>query len=988
MTRELQDLFAQKGLEDLYKLFAAEDVDTSMVRELTDDDLKEIGLSLGQRKRFRAAIKADTNSEQTTSRMPAERRQLTVAFCDLVGSTALATALDPEDLRKVISSYLDTAVGVMKAHSGYLAYTQGDGLMIYFGYPVAHEDDPARAVRASLATVAAIQGMETLAPEPLNVRIGVATGRVVVGDIVGESAAPRDFVVGETPNLAARMQSLAQPGEVVIAEVTQQLASGVFDFDDRGKFSVKGFDEPLSVFAVKGENTGKSRFDARTVDGVQPIVGRQTELNLLAKNWDKAQAGKGRICLIEGPPGIGKSRLVRSVYSLADGAALEWQCARHLSNRALHPMAAALEREAGIRRGDAEDVRRAKAAALIADISGMSESDLPRLASLAGAPMADDAQLDAQVRARLTLDFLVRRVEGKTHTGPALVALEDAHWADPTSLEFLDLLIEHIPELPILLLVTYRPEFEPSEALISAGEILTLEPLAIDAGIDLVTSIGGTRALDAILARRIIEKTDGVPLFVEELTKAIIDSAPSDGAITADTLDAMDIPATLQDSLMSRLDRTGPSKEIAQLGAVIGREFTATMIRAIAPKDADVDGALLQLEDAELLNRTGLMGPDYFVFNHALVQDTAYESILRSKRQEVHLALARAMLDRHPAFGAQEPETIARHCEVGGLVEDAIEHWTAAGQEAVARAANLAAVNYLQSALRLLSTQPEGKQRDATELGLQMTLAAACMSSFGWGSDSVEKASIRAQELAQVLEDGQSLFGATWIRWTYYFLGGQMHKALEMAQTIRQMAEAVPSGIANVAAAHAQSFTHYSRGEIREAIEAIEWGLPSFDLETDRQMLPVFQLASGNALHTMSANVYWLLGQEAKSEEMRDKALEISAALEHVPNRTHCLHVSSWSLMFSRQWARLRERATMARQIAEDESLLLWIPMCDAYLGVAQIAEGEIEEGLALLDSGLAGMRALGTKLTMSQFEICAADGLVRAGRAEKALER
>lgn len=988
MSRALKDLLLSKGLDDLYDPFAKEAIDADILPQLTDEDLKEIGLKLGQRKRFRAAM--GRNSETTPGRvkMAAERRQLTVAFCDLVGSTNLATTLDPEDLRKVITAYLDATVATMQAHGGYLAYTQGDGLMIYFGYPVAQEDDASRAIRAALATVEVVPGLKTPAPEPLSVRVGVATGRVVVGDMAGDSVAPQDFVVGETPNLASRMQSLAEPGEVIVAGTTRQLASGDFEFEPRGTAEVKGFDEPRAVFAVRGEASVRSRFEARAVDGVQPVVGRSTELGWLASQWDAARSGKGTICLIKGPPGIGKSRLVRGLYSSAGRAAIEWQCAPHLSNRALHPIVAELERNAAINRNDKAEDRQRKAAKFVENAAELSEGDLRLLASLVGAPLADDEPMEAPVRARLTLEMLVRRVSGMAADGPALVVLEDAHWADPTTLEFLDLLAGRISEFSLLLIVTARPEFAPTGVLSATGEQLNLQPLGPDAGMELVRSIGGSQALPMALARQIIDKTDGVPLYVEELTKSILDMVPESGALATEMIDMIDIPATLQDSLMSRLDRTGPAKEVAQLGAVIGREFTVPMVRAIVPDGVDLEGALVRLLDSGLLHRGGLMGPEYYVFNHALVQDTAYESMLRTKRQEIHLKLARAMLDSNPAFGVQEPEIVAWHCEVGGLIEEAIVHWTAAGREAVSRAANLAAVNYLQSALRLLMMQPEGKPRDATELGLQMMLAAAYMSSVGWGSDSVEKASMRSQELAQELGDGQSLFGATWIRWTYYYLGGQMGRALEMAQTIRHMAEAGPPGIATLAAAHALSYTHYSRGEIREAIDAVEWGLPYFDLEVDTQMIPVFQLASGNALHTIGVSSYWLLGQEVKSEEMRDRALQISAVLEHAPNRTHCLHVSSWSLMFSRQWERLREFAGMAREIAENESLLLWIPMCDAYLGVAEIGEGSIAPGLELLDRGLAGMRSLGTKLTVSQFEICAADCLVRNGYPEMAFER
>ncbi|WIY23628.1 adenylate/guanylate cyclase domain-containing protein [Parasedimentitalea psychrophila] len=988
MSRTLQDLLSAHGLNDLVELFAVEKIDPSMVHDLTDDDLKEIGLKLGQRKRFRAAINTETVPFPARPRMPAERRQLTVAFIDLVDSTTLATTLDPEDLREVITSYLDIAVATMKAHGGFLAYTQGDGLMVYFGYPVAQEDDPSRAIRAALATAAVVQGMETLAPNPLKVRIGVATGRVVVGDMPGDSATPRDFVVGETPNLATRMQSLANPGEVVVAEATQHLTSGTFDFDARGSVLVKGFGELRTVFAVIRETTGKSRFDAHAVDGVQSIVGREAELKTLAGYWDAACAGNGNICLIEGPPGIGKSRLVRGIYSLAGRAAVEWQCAPHLTNRALHPMVAELERDAGIKRSDTADIRQAKAAALIADTQGLSEADLPYLASLVSAPMENGAQLEAQVRARLTFEALKRRVEGMTTLGPVLVVLEDAHWADPTTLEFLDLLSEHIADLPLLLLVTFRPRFTPSDTLKSSGETLILEPLDPDAGIALVNNIGGEGTLPVVLARRIIEKTDGVPLFIEELTKSILDAALDDDAVMAESHDVVDIPTTLQALLMSRLDRTGVAKEVAQLGAVIGREFTVQMINAIAPVGSDLDVSFQLLEGSELLHRGGLLGPEYFVFNHALVQDTAYESMLRSRRQEVHLALALAMLNGEPAFGVQEPETIARHCEFGGLIEEAIEYWTLAGHEAMDRVANLAALAHFTSALHLLENQPEGSKREDSELGIQMALMAVSMSIYGWGSSKVADAAFRSRDIARSLNNGEALYGATWGIWTMHFLRGELVHGINVAQEVSNMADAVGAPLLLTTADHAVCYTQYYRGELREAFDRYVLGMSRFDPAVDVEIMKNFQITSGLALMDSGAASAWLMGREAEAVEGMQQMLSYMDQLDHSPSYAYGLGALGHFSMVQRNWARMAEVAEQNKALSSDLGYLMWERVADLQLVISRAyLDNKLAESVDQARTAQDQFTASGTRLTELLSIPPVVEMMIAADRAEDGLK-
>ena len=545
MSRELQLLLASHSLEDCYGRLADEDIDIDVLPSLSEDDLKEIGFKLGERKRLMKAV-ADIVTPKDMPKMPAERRNLTVAFCDLVGSTNLASVLDPEDLRSVITQYLDTAVATMRTYGGHLAYTQGDGLMIYFGYPQASEDDALQAIRAGLATVDAVRSLQSKAPDGLNVRIGVATGRVVVGDMVGDATAPKDFVVGETPNLAARLQSLANPGEVLVADQTHELSSGAFEFEPRGVQQIKGFEKARAVFAVKSEVNAKSRFDARAADGLRPIIGRENALSTLESMWAACAQGKGGIALIEGPAGIGKSRLIRSLFNTARAPSLEWQCAPHLSNRALHPITGELERAAGILRSDDAVARHDKAKAIISSDAGLNEYDMEALASLFGYRSEDAGQTDALALARRSRDMVVRRVFSTTKSGPAIAVLEDAHWADPVTLELLDTLADRIDSEPLLLIVTYRPGYTPSPIVQDAATHLPLEPLSEQQSKKLMANVTDGNGLPDALAKRVLEKADGVPLYVEEMTKAILEVFPDPFAMHSDKLDQIAVPATLR----------------------------------------------------------------------------------------------------------------------------------------------------------------------------------------------------------------------------------------------------------------------------------------------------------------------------------------------------------------------------------------------------------------------------------------------------------
>lgn len=995
MKDSLLEILSELGLQEFHQVLVKNDIDESLLFDLNETELREMNFSLGQRKKFVKALQSAAGRKVKrknfpAGRAPAERRQLTVAFCDLVGSTNLATALDAEDVRELMSTYQNKVLEIMRNHGGHLAYLQGDGLMIYFGYPVAQEDDAARAIRASLAISEAVAELATPAAEPLAVRIGLATGIVVVGEMIGGYSDQSDFVIGETPNLASRLQGLAQPGEIVIARETRELAGGLFDYESMGDQALKGFSELVETFRVLGESQIQSRFQARISDDLGPLVGREEELETLLGLWRDAQAGKGHICHVEGQPGIGKSRLVSGLTEHLAGKpheAILLQCGSHLSNRALHPVTRELERAAGFLKTDSTADRAGKLHAFIEDAAGYTAEDFPILADLLGISPDDQLQIDAQTRANITTEMLRRRTAAQAAEKPLFLILEDAHWSDPMTQDFIINMSDWVGSLPVLVLVTFRPEFEPPWTGHSGH--IRLEPLNETAGERLIRQVAGMRDLPPVVAREIIQKTDGVPLFVEELTKVVLEATEGDpNTIDISRLNALSIPATLHDSLMARLDRTGAGREVAQLGSVIGREFTAAMIQAIGPDDLDIDLGLEELLNAGLIYSTETSGQRVFVFNHALVQDVAYDSILKSRRREIHADLAGAMLGGHTAFGTPEPEVLARHCDVAGMLNEAVENWLAAGHHALGQANNLAAVTYLKSALDLLEKLPETDERAQSELAVQMAFAPACMATYGWGSDEVEQACARAQVLAQKLGDGSSLFGSTWGLWTNYFLRGEMVPAMSTALETDAMAEAAGVPMLKTAADHAVGYTRFYRGEISEALSRADRGIARYSAEDEIGIIQTFQFSSTVALRVFRAPCLWLQGQEDAASSAFDEALAFSKEVDHLPSYAYGLGSAGQTLVLQRDWERLEAVAEECMNISRQHGFLLWERVAAVQLALAHGHLGKSSDPISEIDTERAKFFATQTVLTDVLIFPAYAELIIKLGDPEQARDR
>ena len=571
---------------------------------------------------------------------------------------------------------------------------------------------------------------------------------------------------------------------------------------------------------------------------------------------------------------------------------------------------------------------------------------------------------------------------------PVLILVEDAHWADAATLDFLTMLIDRIERLPALLLVTHRPEFTPPWAHAKHAATIALDPLDAAAGAQLLASVVRERVLPPSVVHTILKKAGGVPLFVEELGRTVLDAVP-DLRRGPDSFEALTIPATLQDSLMARLDQLGQAKELAQIGSVIGREFTDEMLRAIAPDHPDIEGGLRRLCDSGLAREHRENDGVGITFHHALIQDAAYKSLLKKRRRDLHRAVAEAMLAQDPAFAGAEPEVIARHCSKGGLAEPAVSHWLAAGLHALDRAANLPALAYLRAALDELQILPPSTERSRTELAIQTALAPAAMAIYGWAAKEVETACRRAIELATAVEDGEALCGATWGLWTNYFIRGEMVPAVKSARSVAAMAAQTGSTFLALAAAHALAYSHYSRGEYREALAAAQAGMARYDRESDLRALRTFQLSPGLALPTLLANVHWFLGDDAEADAALARAHSMAEALQHPPALVHCLCVSSYFLLFARQWERLAPIADRAVRISVEEGFRFWEQMARIIQAFVQAEDGGREGAIQRIIENIVGFKAAtGASIVMSQFEPRLAELLIDSGDAAQAARR
>jgi class 3 adenylate cyclase/predicted ATPase len=798
------------GLGQYGQRFVEHEITLSILPDLTDADLKELGVSaLGHRRLLLRAIaeldgiekRTPTHTTAATAtaipeqRDSAERRQVTVMFSDLVGSTALSARMDPEDFREVISAYQSSVAGTVKRFGGFVAKYMGDGVLVYFGYPQAREDDAERAVRAGLELVGAVSALQSNAP--LQIRIGIATGLVVVGDLIGTGSAQEQVVVGETPNLAARLQGVAEPNTVVIAEGTRRLLGNLFELEDLGARDLKGIAGPLRAWAALRPSSVESRFEALHAAGLTALVGREEELELLLRRWSRAKTGEGQVVLLSGEAGIGKSRLTAALLERLAGephTRLRYFCSPQHTDSALYPIIRQMERAAAFTHGDTAQAKLDKLDPLLAQTS-TSKQDAALLAEMLALP--NDGRyavldLEPQQRRQKTLEALTMQMEALSRQNPVLMIFEDAHWTDPTSLETFGRVVDRVRSLPVLLVVTSRPEFEPpwiGRPYVTALTINRLAQRDIEAMID---GVVGNKLIPANVRQDIIERTDGIPLFVEEMTKAVLEAEGAGAAertVAAVPTTALAVPASLHASLMARLDRLGPAKEVAQIGAAIGREFSHALLAAVMSKpQAELASALNRLVVAGLLFRQGVPPYAMYLFKHALVRDAAYGCLLRGQRQALHARIGSILEAEFPDVVKRQPAILAQHWTDAGSIERAIAYWTKAGQTSVARCAIEEAVVQLRKGLALLPSLAQGPQRSRQEFKLRATLGMGLFVLKGEGAPDSGEEFIRARALCDQLGDRSNLGQVLYMQGCHYVARAEYTAARHSAEDLLHLA--------------------------------------------------------------------------------------------------------------------------------------------------------------------------------------------------------
>ncbi len=999
------------GLQQYESIFTEHAIDTDVLLELTESDLEKLGVLLGDRKRFLKAVKTlrdsspsivDTGQTHspnppTFSNQAEERRHLTIMICDLVDSTALTARLDPEDMRAVMDAYHAACARITRFYDGFLADFRGDGILAIFGYPQAHEDDAERTVRAGLDIAAAVARLETPAATPLAVRIGIATGLVHVRSVGGEGELRDHFVVGDAPNIAARLQSLILPGTVVVADSTRRLLGDRFRLRDLGRHEFKGVTEPVAAFAVEAIAAAESRFEASHLARLTNLIDREKEMEFLLERKDQAWKGEGQIVLISGEAGIGKSRLVAAFEGHTKNqphTVLRCQCSPYYSNSALYPIIEQLERTAGFKPDDTPEQRLDKLEAILARNAAPSEDTAPLLAALLSIPFGDrwpPLVLNPAQQRRRTLSMLLDQFENLARQKPLLLIFEDTHWADATSLELLDLAIERIRHLPFLALFTLRPDFEAPWAGLPNVSTLTLGRLDPDQVGNIIMQMTQGGSLPTEVMKEIVSKTDGNPLFVEELTKAVLESdilvRDANSYRLSGPLPPLAIPATLQDSLMARLDRLQPVKDTAQLAATIGREFSYALIREVATRDETaLRYALAKLEQAELLFRRG--DPPYAVysFKHALVRDSAYESLLKSRRQLLHGQIAQTIETKFPEIAASQPEIVARHFTEAGLAEHSVGYWIKAGHLALSRSANTA-VSHLNEGLKQIPLISDAAQRNKLELLLQTALGNSLQAAQGWSSVNVKHAYTRALELCKETGLDEHTLPVVFGLWTWNFVHPSLGEAQVLARYLLRTAEKIHAPAYQVLAHEALGFTLFAQGQFTASHTELR---QSLSMCVDSAAGEYFELSAQDPrvhVRLYEGLVLWFLGYPDQALRSCAEARRYADQSQHPYSEAMARTISLRVCQLRGEVADVAARVDAAIALCEEHEFIHYLAVALILRGWARAQQNDFEKGVADIQRGREMQRANGALLYESYTLALLAEACTKNERYSEALD-
>ncbi|HXA26327.1 MAG TPA: AAA family ATPase [Acetobacteraceae bacterium] len=917
-------------------------------------------------------------------------------FGDLVDSVAMSTRVDPEVLRPVMSEYHWRCATVIERHGGFVAHYLGDGILAYFGYPKADESDADRAVRAGLALVREV-GQLALNGAPLRARVGIATGQVVVGDLIGRGASLQRGVVGVTPNLAARLQGVARPNTVVIGAATRRLVGGSFIYSDLGQVALRGFDESVPAWEVVGESTVDSRFEARAGGTLTPLVGRHEQLAVLQSRWEQARSGDGQVVLISGEPGVGKSRIITEFEQrLSDDphARLRCFCSPHRQDTALHPFIAQITRAAALTPEDAPRTHLQKLETLFAPLTDKSDEDVAVIADLLSIPTQGyyaPLTLPPRRRKERTLDVLLTYLGGLASREPVLAICEDFHWADPTSHELLDLIIPFVRDRRVLMLVTHRPDLEVSE-LVQDQHVtrVSLDRLNRIEGATLTTNVAA-KDLPPEILQQIIDKSDGIPLFVEELTKAVLECGAlidaGDRYVLTGMSPSLAVPATLHDSLVARLDRLGSTREIAHIGAAIGRTFRHDLLAAVSQvTEEHLETSLLQLIRSELIFRRGMGSNTTYSFKHALVRDAAYASLLKEARRDLHARIAVAIETEFPVLAEKEPEELGRHYTEAGLPIQAIPHWRHAGYKAASRAAYVEAADHFRRALDLLSLLPSDMQRHQIELDLRCQLGLSLLASRGYAFPEVQISYDRARQLCQILGNPTELFGVLRGLWSYYYVRDDLATAHTLSEECVRLGAVANSPMYLIEGYTLQGYTLVARGQFAAGKASLEQALAMYEAHDGHK----FQYATpddpGVSSLGMLALVAWAVGDVARSQGLSARAVRLAQQLDHPFNLATAYTFAAAFECHRGRPSIAMQHATESIKIAREHGFDLWIASASLHLALAKAALGEAAEAIVLFQAMLQVWQNAGAEINRSFFLVGLAKAFRKAGHLSDAL--
>jgi class 3 adenylate cyclase/predicted ATPase len=913
----------------------------------------------------------------------AERRQLTVLFCDLVDSTRLSSQLDPEEYRDVVRAYQSTCTEVIRRYDGHIAQLLGDGLLVYFGYPQAHEDDPQRAVRTGLGIVEAIGTLPTRLPHAksiiLAVRLGIHTGLVVIG-AMGDQGRHEHLALGETPNIAARIQGLAAPNTVAISDATYRIVQGYFACQDMGAHALRGVTEAMRLYHVLGASGATSRLEVAQPRGLTPLVGRESEVMLLVERWEQAKAGHGHVVLLSGEVGIGKSRLVQVLKEhVANEPHVRWECrsAEYYQNTALYPIVDLLQRTL---RWQPQHTPEEKLATLLQELSQYRlpiEESIQLFAPLLSLPLPEHAyaplHLSPQRHRQKTLETLVAILLEQAERHPVLFIVEDLHWTDPTTLELLNLVLNQTPTASLLTVLTCRPTFQPSWTHRSCLTEVSITRLPQPQGERMVECVVGEKTLPAEVLQQIIAKTDGVPLFVEEMTKAILAS----GALQevdehyelTGSFSTFAIPATLQDSLMARLDRLVTAKAVAQYAAVIGRQFPYELLQAVSQLDAStLQRELGRLVEAEIVYQRGMPPQSTYLFKHALIRDSAYESLLKSTRQHYHHRIAQVLEAQLPETAEAEPELLAHHYTEAGLIVQAVAYWHQAAQRAAERSAHVEAISHLRTGLALLKTLPETVERTQREVDMLIALGASLLTTQGYGAAEVGETYTYARERCQPLDDPQRLFPVLRGLWNYSYTRAEYQTARALGEQLLTLAQQAHDAAMLLAAHRALGATWLMLGAGAAAHTHFAQGLARYDPQQHRVYAFLYGEDAGVVCASHDAWTLWLLGYPEQGQVRNEEAVTLAQQSAYPFSLSFALSFAAVFHQFRREVQTAQEYTAASISVATAQGFPFWRARGVLLHGWALAHQGHAQAGIEQITQGLTAHRATGGEIGRPYF--------------------